>query len=555
MNKKIYERNLLALSVNNPEISSRLKILEEKKSTVHFVISKTNLLIPTINTPNGNIPLHSTFDPIKEGYRYYTTTPKGEFMIFIGFGGGYHILPFLKHKEISQILVIEKNILLFKSVLENIDVREILTDPRLTLLVESSPEQIKHFLLSNYFPAISGDLQTIILQPILRIEKNFLNETVNAIKAAISKIADDYTVQAHFGKKWFTNTLLNLAAAEKSYLTLKPIKEVMITGAGPSLEAQLDKIKEIKKRALLLATDTSLPFLLDNDVIPDMVISIDCQQVSYHHFLKGLPPDVPLIIDLASPPILTRLTEKIIFFSSNHPFSIFVNRKWRSFPIIDTSGGNVSHAAVSLAHKLGAERIYLFGIDYSYPEGKVYARGTYIYPYFRSLEKRTTPLETKLFEFIMRNKAISKTFKNGTVIYTTKPMSSYQTRLEEYINTLDCEIIQIPGRGISLNIPSNIQRSTKSVLRKIFAAGPYTVSWRQFLQEYLSLVEKLPEPYLPLGKYLKNLSMEERDIWFTQFPAAAAIRELDKLSEVTPPELLKYVREWTLSKVKHILES
>ncbi len=555
MNKKIYERNLLALSVNNPEVSSKLKELEEEKTNVHFILSKTNLLIPTLKTSTGNIPLHSTFDPIKEAGRYYATTKKSEFMIFIGFGAGYHILPFLQEKEISQIVVIEKDLTLFKSVLENIDVSNILTDPRLTLLVDISPEQIKQFFLSNYFPAISGDLQTIILQPILRAQKDFLNSVIIAIKEAISKIADDYTVQAHFGKKWFTNTLLNLGVAEKSYLTLKPIREVIITGAGPSLEVQLNEIKQIKKRAVLLATDTSLPFLLDNDIIPDLVISIDCQQVSYHHFLKGLPPDVPLIIDLASPPILTRLTEKIIFFSSNHPFSIFVNRKWRSFPIIDTSGGNVSHAAVSLAHKLGAEKIYLFGIDYSYPEGKAYARGTYIYPYFRSLENRVHPIETMLFDFIMHNKTISKTYRNSTIIYTTKPMSSYKTRLEEYINSIDCEIIQSPGKGMKLNIPSCISHTTQPTLKKIFAAGPYTVSWRQFLQNYLSLVEKLPEPYLPLGKYLKNLSMEERDIWFTQFPAAAAIRELDKLSDIPPSELLKRVREWTLSKITHILEN
>ncbi len=559
MEKLIYKRNLLALSVNNPEVSARLKSIEDN-NTLHFITSKTGLLVPTIKTKNGNIPLHSTFDPIKEAMRYYNTTKKSEFIIFIGMGAGYHILPFIDDRKISQIVIVEKDIHLLKGVLENVDLRKILADPRLTLLVEDSPQKIKRFLLSNYFPAISGDLQTVILQPFFRIERNYLNNLISAIKDAISKIADDYTVQAHFGKKWFSNILINLEVAEQSYLTIKPTRRIMITGAGPSLEDQIDKIKEMKRDTSLLATDTSLPFLLEKDILPDIVISIDCQQVSYHHFLKGMPQGIPLVIDLASPPILTRITDKIIFFSSNHPFSIFINRKWRRFPIIDTSVGNVSHAAVSLANTLGAEQIYLFGIDYSYPEGKAYTRGTYIYPYFRSMETRIKPLTTLLFQFIMRNKTISKISERGRIIYTTKPMSSYKTRLEEFLKTLNSTIIQIPGKGLPLQISGTRElKANKNNLPGLFAAGPYKQTWKDFLQYYQQLVMKLPEPYLPLGKYLKNLSIEERDVWLTQFPAAAAIRETPSNNpssrSIAPSELLKEVRRWTLSKIEHILEN
>ena len=160
---------------------------------------------------------------------------------------------------------------------------------------------------------------------------------------------------------------------------------------------QLPRIRELRDSGTLIATDTSLPYLLEVDIAPDLVISIDCQQITYHHFLSGYPGGIPLVLDLASPSGITRVSRNTVFFSSGHPFSQYVSSNWRHFPRIDISGGNVSHAAVSLADTLGADEIHLFGTDFSFPNGKSYARGTYIYPYFMERDSRTAPLEARFF--------------------------------------------------------------------------------------------------------------------------------------------------------------
>ena len=41
--------------------------------------------------------------------------------------------------------------------------------------------------------------------------------------------------------------------------------------------------------------------------------------------------------------------------------------------------------------KLGAKEIILYGADYSYPEGKPYARGTYFFPIFEANANRLNP--------------------------------------------------------------------------------------------------------------------------------------------------------------------
>ena len=250
------------------------------------------------------------------------------------------------------------------------------------------------------------------------------------------------------------------------------------------------------------------------------------------------------MLDLASPPVLTRITDKIIFFSSGHPFSQYLTSKWRRFPYIDTSGGNVSHAAISLAQYLGAREITLLGIDFSFPEGKSYSRGTYMYPLFRSAESRVNPLETLFFSFILKNSTIIKERVDGCIRYTTKPMISYKERLEVFLQKSKAAIIPLPGKGVPLNIDRRLKEEKQGSGGHILSAGAPKTDWKYFLKAYLTGLRALPEPYHPLSGYFRVLSKEEQSLWITQFPAATAIRESLGLKTVEGPELLKQVREW-----------
>jgi hypothetical protein len=115
--------------------------------------------------------------------------------------------------------------------------------------------------------------------------------------------------------------------------------------------------------------------------------------------MQGLPSGMPLFVDLASPPTVTRMAARRYYFSSGHPLDRYVAARFRAFPILDTSGGNVTHAAVSLAEYMGAGKIQLYGADFSYPFGKSYARGTYIYPYFDLRQNRLRPFRVPVFRF------------------------------------------------------------------------------------------------------------------------------------------------------------
>jgi len=540
--------NMLALSSTQPGLSAKIGSLAPSK-LLQISRSRNNLPVPLIRKEKRSFHLHSTVNPLKEGERFYASSPQGGYLIFLGFGGGYHILPYLERSDVSGILVIEYDANIFKSLLSALDMRKFFLDRRVHFLIDPEPQEIVTYILDNYLPAVSGNLYLHQLRSRTQLDADKFTSAREEVSKVIKSISEDYSVQSYFGKRWFINSIENLKTAEGSSTTLNPIRTALITAAGPSLEAQLPDLKLQRKNSTLIATDTSLPFLLKHDIIPDMVISIDCQHITYHHFLSGYPSGIPLILDLASPSHLTRRTDKLVFFTSGHPFSRYVNSVWRKFPYIDTSGGNVSHAAVSLAESLGAQTIYLYGTDFSFPEGKTYARGTYLYPHFQSIAFRKTPLEHHFFAFLLRNEDIIKVKENGYLRYTTKPMISYKERLEEANSVLRAAVIPMPGKGeYILPHPGKKRSESSSIIGTVFSAGAPSRPWNDFLHNYRENLLQLPSAGESLSDYSSGLTNEQKAIVTTLLPASAAIRREHEIHGIqrAGTNILRDVIEWSI---------
>jgi hypothetical protein len=547
----ILERNLLALSSCDPSLSVLCGSVKPNKD-IAILNTKNGYPIPAQIINGTPIPFHSKIDPIREAEKYLNVFDGSGYIVFLGLGAGYHIAGFLAKNEVSNILIIDRDTSVFRAILEEIDITSIIADPRVKILIDAEPEAIADHILGSYFPVIAGSLKTISLGARINIEKEYFQRVVDGMKNIIEAIVDDYSVQAQFGRRWFANTLRNLRRASKTTVSIPPVRKAIVTGAGPSLEVQLERVRELAKDAYLIATDTSLPALVSRNIIPNAVISIDCQQISYHHFLNGIPADIPLVLDLASPPLLSNLSRKVLFFSSGHPFSGFISKEWRRFPNIDTTGGNVAHAALSLASSLGASEIYLAGTDFSYPDGKTYARGTYIYPLFQAIQNRTKTMESLFYSFIFNNKSIVREKIGGKNVYSSHTMLMYKKKLESAIDGMTSNVIPLQGFGLPLSIRKSVS-SSGSTQRPFFAQGPQSMDWKAFLEDYSQRIALLPDPVEPVSKYLFNLSFEEREIWMTLLPLATWIKEYSDEKDKSGTELLSYTREYAIDLISLVL--
>lgn len=557
MSDLVFRRNLLALSRSDQSLGDRL-LEAAPDPSLQIRSARSGAPVPVLVRGERSSALHSLIDPVREAERLEEAQPAGGFIVALGLGAGYLLKSYLASDATTGLLAVEYSAPLLRALLEEIDLSELFIDERFSLLLDPSPVELGEKILSLYVPPLSGAMRSLPLRGRVDLDPQAFSGAAATLKAVLGSISDDYSVQAFFGKLWFKNAVRNLFAAERHSAPLPPVRRAAVAAAGPSLEEQIPALRAAQESGVfLIATDTSLPALMGRGLRPNAVVSIDCQHISYYHFLGGMPQGIPLILDLASPSTLCRLGDSVRFFSSGHPFCAYVSARWRAFPALDTSGGNVTHAALSLAEALGAESTLLAGADFSYPEGKSYARGTYIYGYFGQSQSRLAPLEALFSGFLFRGSdmevetGLSPAGEPYTR-YLTKPLMSYREHLERFAARSPMEITPLAGKGVHIETPHGLPRR-EGKLRRVFAAGSAPCPASVFLARYAKDLRALPSPRNPAISYLSSLKSDEKDLWTTLLPTASAFqRETGRLS-VDASSLLESTRAWAVETVEEAL--
>jgi hypothetical protein len=192
----------------------------------------------------------------------------------------------------------------------------------------------------------------------------------------------------------------------------------------------------------------------------------------------------------------------------------------------------VTHAAVSLAESLGAREIELYGADFSYPLGRTYARGTYIFPYFEARQNRFEPLEALFSRFLYRSPLEKKSPgpDRGAWYYETETLARYRESLKSVGR--GARLLFAPGLGAPPAprpaAPGGPRPEAENPGPAAGAptAGAPTAGAREFLARYREQIRALPPaaPGSSAGTYLAGLGDEEGRILATLLPLAAALR-------------------------------
>jgi hypothetical protein len=487
-------------------------------------------------------------DPRREGKRLVESVKDEGFLILLGLGGAYCAAAALEREDIHRVLVIDFDINSIAELLCSKEYIELFNDPRFFLIIDPRHGELEDYILGSYQPCLFGGIRVLPLRTRTAFGGEEFSAAGSAIEAAIDKISADYSVQAFFGTRWFSNILRNLERAEEPEKPLAPIRQAAVTAAGPSLSMQIPALKKKREGLFLIAADTSLPCLLSQGIRPDAVVSIDCQHYSYYHFMEGLPEGLPLFLDLASPPLVASLSARPYFFSGGHPLTRWLSQTWRPLPELDTSGANVSYAAVSLAERLGARSIELYGADFSYPMGLSYARGAYVYPYFEKDQNRLAPLEKKASSLLFRSplKKIYKDEKNW--YYETRTLNFYRLKLEEKSLSLEAELI--PQEGLGPLLVTGTGREAGKTLR-LFSPGAPKMRAAEFLSRYREGISSLPPFRKDISRYISSLTDGEYTLLATLLPAAAALKRRNPLMETA--ELLEADKLYSLGEIDRVL--
>ena len=138
----------------------------------------------------------------------------------------------------------------------------------------------------------------------------------------------------------------------------------IIVGAGPSLEKNVDLLKELKGRACIFATNSAVGVLEDHGVQPDVICAVEASTISLGPILESkLWPEAVLIPNLHTHPSLYDVPSRAVIpaVTPVGPVGVWLTLEYNLQPY--TTGGSVSTLAYSVARGLGAGPIILVGMD------------------------------------------------------------------------------------------------------------------------------------------------------------------------------------------------
>jgi hypothetical protein len=287
-----------------------------------------------------------------------------------------------------------------------------------------------------------------------------------------------------FEQLFLRNCIKRLPQLKNAY-PLSSIKDTwkgrpaLIISSAPSVDKYIDLIATNRNRFNILAVDSAYPVLLSKNITPDLIISIDPQPWTEEHLLQ-CDPAIPVISNLSS--WCSDKQPQNLFLSMNsHPFSQIIDHSLPDIGTCDSHTGTVAGDAIAAAQYLGSSRIFIVGVDSSFPNGVIYGRGTaYNHRYASMLNSRLQPTETLNQSYINRSTRVKK---NG--VSTRQSFLQYMESIDKYIQNISAAIYHIVADGLPLQNASII--SSREELESILSNEPFISDCEELKSKMSSL--------------------------------------------------------------------
>lgn len=397
---------------------------------IDIELSKTGLKIPKFKS--GKL-IHSKYDPEREAINLVNNIDENSFYLVTGIGAGFFIKKLSEKYPNSKIVAIENS-------QDDIDFLEkhfqIISELKMNNVIITTTENLYNSLLQNYIPSIYSSFKLIEYRSWILENQDIFEKIQNIISEALKNIAQDFSTQAHFGKIWQRNIINNLKQISSDTEIIFPKEKIaVVAAAGPSLDKKIAWIKENREKIFIFATDTAYKTLQKEQIFSDAVISIDGQNISYQHFLRKINDKTIFIFDLCGNSSCIRKIKKngnnIIFTTTGHPLITFAEQTQNTdynFIFANAGTGTVTISALDFANKVGFNEIIVIGADFSFPNKKPYAKGTYLEDIYMSCNNRTTTIEKNYISLMYRTEIIK-----DLQYPTTKILQSYKQAFQKWL--------------------------------------------------------------------------------------------------------------------------
>lgn len=477
-----------------------------------IILSKTNVEIPLLK--NG-CSLESRYNPEREADQLLSTFTSSSFFLIFGLGSGLLINKITEKIPGAKILVLEKSSSDFDFLQNLKEVKKLSSSDK---VIFTWPGKIRKDLLENYLPALYGSIKIHENRNWMNYNADFVEDIQAEIKNALQDISRDFSVQAHFGKIWQKNIINNLSLISdssdidqnKENLCIQ--KKAAVIAAGPSLDEKINLLSS--GDYYIIASDTAFSSLQKRGIIADAVVSIDAQKVSADHFFsikKESLEKTTFYFDLcgnfSAAKKIKKMGGKVSYFISGHPLSSLADNFLKNhLQKLYSGSGTVTISALDLALQKGFSQIEVFAADFSYPNGKPYARGTYLDSIYSMNQTRLNSREEAFSRLMFRTPLVKTDMSSGP---TSQVLQAYRKSFEDYLRERKCDffkendIYYIQNNKVQTE---DFNKQSKIKVDNNKGKGDFYFDRQGFLNEISSQKYKIPFFLLPYIAWLRKNS-------------------------------------------------
>ena len=371
-----FEKNLSSLKRNHLDVYNT--IISENCSPLGTICKSENgaINLSVQSTSGTEYLMHDSINPINDIDQYTDLVPDNAsgIVFFIGMGLGYGPLEILKkRKQIRYLIVFELNCGIFLQALHAIDLTDMFEDIRFRIILNENPA-----VMSTIEPY--GRVLQLECVQVLNHRQSFQLDFTNydLLRQEVINCASTFNIGGAttmtYGKKLLENRIRNLTSVHHNYL-LEDLKNIFksipafIISGGPSLDKNIQYLKNAKNKGVIIAADAVLPALIAHNITPDFVTAIDMVDYVSEKIASCIDSasNISLVLTaFANPRVSKNFPAQNIFWTymGSH-VETWINNLLGG--TISTGGaGSVAHLSFTTAKLLGCSPIIFVGQDLAY---------------------------------------------------------------------------------------------------------------------------------------------------------------------------------------------
>lgn len=368
----LFDDNLRALRSTDPVLADRVERGGED-APVALQKSQTGMPIAIVEMNGQAYALHHPQDPVQHAQELISRAQgihEAQNLILLGCGLGYTPLLLLQVRSAWQhIYILEPSLSVFRKAQQAFDFSALFQHPAVRFIVGQEPGLVYQGVMGHLMDLMANPVLMMDNPPITAAFPEWAAQARQEIQEAMRLGQSGLHTKFRDGPLTLSNLTHNLEAifnspGIKDVGTLCRNVPAIIVAAGPSLIKNIDLLKQAQRHFLIIACDTAYNTLVNRDIIPHLVVTVDPTELNLRHFpAERYGHDSFLLFDPeCRPEIVEKFPHRLTYMTDKHPFFNWLDREMGGKGIIP-KGGMVSQAGMQAAFYLGCSPVILVGQD------------------------------------------------------------------------------------------------------------------------------------------------------------------------------------------------